>query len=122
MSYWPTRFPFIAAIEGKDLWLSPAVILSIGAIMTWVSLLFSPETKDLELDEVGEKEATAYASEAERERSVAIVNWMNSRDMGTTGRVVLAFYLPASGSECQAVDSPGRRSLTQPLLSFSFKR
>jgi hypothetical protein len=38
------------------------VILTIGAIMTWVSLLFSPETKDLELDQVGEKEATAYAA------------------------------------------------------------
>ncbi len=54
--------PYIASIEGKDLWLSPAVILTIGAIMTWVSLLFSPETKDLELDEVGEKEQTAYAA------------------------------------------------------------
>jgi len=36
----------------QDLWLSPAVILSIGAVMTFVSLLFSPETKDLELAEV----------------------------------------------------------------------
>jgi MFS family permease len=56
------KIPFINAIEKQDLWLSPAVILTIGAIMTWVSLLFSPETKDLELDEVGEKEATAYAA------------------------------------------------------------
>jgi MFS family permease len=55
------KIPFINAIEKQDLWLSPAVILTIGAIMTFVSLLFSPETKDLELDEVGEKEATAYA-------------------------------------------------------------
>jgi hypothetical protein len=56
------KIPFIGAIEKQDLWLSPAVILTIGAIMTWVSLLFSPETKNLELDEVGEKEATAYAA------------------------------------------------------------
>jgi MFS family permease len=56
------KIPFIGAIEKQDLWLSPAVILTIGAIMTWVSLLFSPETKNLELDEVGEKEATAYAT------------------------------------------------------------
>jgi MFS family permease len=56
------KISFIGAIEGKDLWLSPAVILTIGAIMTWFSLLFSPETKDLELDQVGEKEATAYAA------------------------------------------------------------
>jgi MFS family permease len=56
------KIPFIGAIEKQDLWLSPAVILTIGAIMTWVSLLFSPETKNLELDEVGEIEATAYAA------------------------------------------------------------
>lgn len=56
------KIPFINNIEKQDLWLSPAVILTIGAIMTFVSLLFSPETKDLELDEVGEKEATAYAA------------------------------------------------------------
>jgi MHS family proline/betaine transporter-like MFS transporter len=56
------KISFIGAIEGKDLWLSPAVILTIGAIMTWVSLLFSPETKDLELDQVGDIEATAYAA------------------------------------------------------------
>ena len=56
------KISFIGAIEGQDLWLSPAVILTIGAIMTWVSLLFSPETKNLELDEVGEIEATAYAA------------------------------------------------------------
>jgi MHS family proline/betaine transporter-like MFS transporter len=54
--------PFIAAIEGKDLWLSPAVILTVGAVMTFVSMLFSPETNTLELSEVGEKEQTAYAA------------------------------------------------------------
>jgi MFS family permease len=58
------QIPFIANVEGKDLWLSPAVILTIGAIMTFVSLFFSPETKHLELDQVGEKEAAAYAKAA----------------------------------------------------------
>ena len=56
------KIPFIAAIEKQDLWLSPAVILTIGAIMTFVSLFFSPETKDLELDKVGDIEAVAYAA------------------------------------------------------------
>jgi hypothetical protein len=41
------------------MWLSPAVIMTIGAIMTFISLFFSPETKDLKLDEVGEKQPTA---------------------------------------------------------------
>jgi hypothetical protein len=53
---WAHNIPFIHAIEGKDIWLSPAVILTIGAIMTFCSLLYSPETKQLQLDEVGEKE------------------------------------------------------------------
>ena len=35
------------------MWLSPAVILTIGAMMTIGSLFFSPETKHLELHEVG---------------------------------------------------------------------
>jgi hypothetical protein len=38
------------------MWLSPAVILTIGAVMTFLSLLYSPETKHLELNEVGERE------------------------------------------------------------------
>lgn len=50
------RIPAIASVEKQDLWLSPAVILTVGAVMTFVSLLFSPETKDLELDEVGESQ------------------------------------------------------------------
>jgi MFS transporter, MHS family, proline/betaine transporter len=50
---------FIRNIEGQDTWLSPAAILTIGAIMTFASLLFSPETKHLHLDEVGEKEREA---------------------------------------------------------------
>jgi MFS family permease len=50
--WWAHKIPFIANIEKQDLWLSPAVILTIGALMTIGSLFFSPETKDLHLDEV----------------------------------------------------------------------
>lgn len=53
--WWAHSIPFIAAIEKEDMWLSPAVILTIGAIMTYASLYFSPETKDLELSAVGRK-------------------------------------------------------------------
>jgi MFS family permease len=55
-AWWAHKIPFIAAIEKQDMWLSPSVILTIGAVMTFVSLLYSPETKDLQLDEVGERE------------------------------------------------------------------
>jgi len=48
------------------MWLSPAVILTVGSIMTFVSLWFSPETKDLRLDEVGEKERASDAAKADR--------------------------------------------------------
>lgn len=51
--WWAHRIPVIAAIEKKDMWLSPAVILTIGAAMTFASLLFSPETKTIELSSVG---------------------------------------------------------------------
>jgi len=54
--WWAHKIPFIAGIEKQDMWLSPAVILTIGAVMTFVSLLYSPETKHLELNEVGERE------------------------------------------------------------------
>jgi MFS family permease len=50
--WWAHGIPFIAAIEKQDMWLSPAIILTIGALLTFGSLLFSPETKDLELSEV----------------------------------------------------------------------
>lgn len=50
--WWVHKIPFIANIEKGDLWLSPAVILTIGALMTLASLFFSPETKDLHLDDV----------------------------------------------------------------------
>jgi hypothetical protein len=36
------------------MWLSPAVILTIGSVMTFCSLLFSPETKGISLDNAGE--------------------------------------------------------------------
>jgi len=38
------------------MWLSPGIIVIIGAIMTFSSLIFSPETKDLVLSEIGENE------------------------------------------------------------------
>jgi MFS transporter, MHS family, proline/betaine transporter len=60
--WWAHQIPFISAIEKQDMWLSPAVVLTVGAVMTFVSLLYSPETKDLELNQVGEKEQKAYAS------------------------------------------------------------
>jgi MFS family permease len=56
---WAHKIPFVHNIEGQDTWLSPAVILTIGAVMTFVSLLYSPETKHLQLDEVGERERAA---------------------------------------------------------------
>jgi MFS family permease len=52
--WWAHRIPFISAIEKQDMWLSPAVVLTVGSAMTFVSLLFSPETRHLQLDEVGE--------------------------------------------------------------------
>jgi MFS transporter, MHS family, proline/betaine transporter len=51
------RIPFIARYEGQDMWLSPAVVLTIGSIMTFFSLLYSPETKNLHLDQVGTEAA-----------------------------------------------------------------
>jgi hypothetical protein len=53
------KIPFIVAIEEQDMWLSPAVILTIGSVMTFVSLWHSPETKHLQLHEVGERERTS---------------------------------------------------------------
>jgi len=50
---WAHKIPFIAGIEKQDLWLSPAVILTIGSIMTFLSLFFSPETRQLDLANVG---------------------------------------------------------------------
>jgi hypothetical protein len=36
------------------MWLSPAVVLTVGATMIFLSMLCSPETKELELSSVGE--------------------------------------------------------------------
>lgn len=52
--WWAHRIPAIAAVEKGDMWLSPAVILTIGALMTFGAMFYSPETKDLELSDVGE--------------------------------------------------------------------
>jgi hypothetical protein len=61
--WWAHKIPFISAIEKQDMWLSPAVVLTVGAVMTFVSLLFSPETRHLQLDEVGEKERAFEAAQ-----------------------------------------------------------
>jgi MFS transporter, MHS family, proline/betaine transporter len=61
--WWAHNIPFIRAIEKQDMWLSPSVVLTVGAMMTFVSLLFSPETKDIELSAVGEDQ-TSPASAA----------------------------------------------------------
>jgi len=55
--WWAHKIPFIRAIEGQDMWLSPAVILTIGSVMTFISLLYSPETKHTALQDVGVKRA-----------------------------------------------------------------
>lgn len=51
--WWAHSIPFIKKIEGEDMWLSPAVILTIGSVMTFLSLLYSPETKGINLDDAG---------------------------------------------------------------------
>ncbi len=60
--WWAHKIPFIASIEKQDMWLSPAVVLTVGAAMTFISLKFSPETKDLHLDEVGEQRPAGEAA------------------------------------------------------------
>jgi MFS family permease len=62
--WWAHQIPFISAIEKQDMWLSPAVVLTAGAVMTFASLLYSPETKDLELSRVGDIEKRAYAAKS----------------------------------------------------------
>jgi len=51
--WWAHSIPVIRAIEGQDMWLSPAVVLIIGSVMTFMSLQFSPETKGIELSDAG---------------------------------------------------------------------
>jgi MFS family permease len=51
--WWAHNVPFIKAIEGRDMWLSPAAILTVGAIITFASLIYSPETKGIALSDVG---------------------------------------------------------------------
>jgi MFS transporter, MHS family, proline/betaine transporter len=50
--WWTRQIPIINPFEGDDFWLSPAVVLTAGAAMTFLSLLCGPETKDLELSRV----------------------------------------------------------------------
>jgi hypothetical protein len=70
--WWAHKIPFISSIEKQDMWLSPAVILTIGAVMTFVSLWFSPETKNLQLSEVGEKERAFEAAAAAKAAAVEV--------------------------------------------------
>ncbi len=57
--WWAHCIPAIASIEKQDMWLSPAVILTIGALMTFASLMFSPETQYVQLSAVGAEEPQA---------------------------------------------------------------
>ena len=50
--WWAHQVPFIQAVEKNDMWLSPAVVLTVGAVMTFASLMYSPETKGVELSAV----------------------------------------------------------------------
>jgi hypothetical protein len=50
--WWAHKIPFVKAIEGNDLWLSPAVILVIGAMITFVGMYLGPETNGIALDDV----------------------------------------------------------------------
>ncbi len=51
-AWWVHGIPSVRAIEGDVMWLSPAIILVIGAFMAFFAMLYSPETKHLELSEV----------------------------------------------------------------------
>jgi hypothetical protein len=51
--WWAHSIPFIRGIEGEDMWLSPAVVLTIGSVMTFCALLYSPETRGIDLDDAG---------------------------------------------------------------------
>jgi len=60
--------PLVAAVEGpNELWLSASLVLTIGAVMTFVSLLFSPETRQIRLSDVG---AAGVVEPAVREEEV----------------------------------------------------
>ncbi|MGC8491102.1 MAG: MFS transporter [Syntrophobacteraceae bacterium] len=55
--WWVHRIPAIQAIEKGDLWISALVILTIGAVLTFVSMLFSPETSSISLASVDAENA-----------------------------------------------------------------
>jgi MHS family proline/betaine transporter-like MFS transporter len=71
--WWAHKIPIIARIEKQDIWLSPAVILTIGAAMTFGSLFFSSETKDLKLDEVGQTRVVDEPAFVETEEEMVLV-------------------------------------------------
>ena len=43
--WWAHNIAFIKSIEGQDMWFSPAVILTIGSIITFASFIYSPRNK-----------------------------------------------------------------------------
>ena len=46
--------PAVAAVEGPgELWLSASAVLTLGAVVTFLSLLWSPETKGADLKAIG---------------------------------------------------------------------
>lgn len=56
------QIPAIMSIEGTDeLWLSASAALTIGAIIAFVGLLYSPETKGVDLKNVGGEETENVA-------------------------------------------------------------
>ena len=63
---WPTS-GFVRVRGCVRGWLSPAIILTIGSVMTFASLFYSPEAKDLHWDEVGESTSGIEGTEFESE-------------------------------------------------------
>lgn len=71
--WWAHNIPFINSIEKQDMWLSPAVVLTIGSIITFASLIFSPETKGIALSGVlakGDKAKKEDVAGAENQPAV----------------------------------------------------
>ena len=69
-AWWIHGIPFIKSIEREDMWLSPAVVLVVGAIMCFFAMLCSPETKDLDLSEIKEAMPLGAAAAVAAEKKV----------------------------------------------------
>jgi len=57
--WWTHQIPFVADMEGQDLWFSAALIMMLGSVLTLISALFSPELKDLNLEDVEDENAVS---------------------------------------------------------------